>query len=109
MPRNITAAEAIKSVHVEHIDGRTIVVSVESSLTLDRLWPYVRADRTVPDQIRRLSSVFAVPNPDPNTIPDRDTARQRVLDDVVWREDPGYVGTSRYTDGWVFVWMGRKQ
>ena len=106
MSKNITAADAIESVNVEHITPRTLVVTVKTPLTIDLLWPYVRTDRTVPQPFRRCNTVHSIPNPDPDNKATAAEAKQRVLDDVVWREDRGYVGGTAYEDGWVFAWQG---
>lgn len=107
MSRNITAAEAIKSLQAECIDSRTIEMKVESDLPLHLLWPYVRANFYVPDKLRSISTVFSVPTSGDNTtVAD---ARQALRDDVLWREDPGHIGAARYAEGWVFLWRGRQQ
>lgn len=106
MLKNITASEAIEHITVDHVTPRTLVVTVKSALPVNLLWPYVRADYTVPQPFRRCSTVHSIPNPDPNNKATAEEAKQRALDDVVWREDRGYVGGTPYAEGWVFAWQG---
>ena len=97
---NITSAEAITRVTVEQVDTRTVVVAVESTLPISLLWPYVRANHDVPEGVRRVSVVFPAPPSDKD-------ARDKVLDDVAWREDRGYVSYTASDGGYMFAWRDK--
>lgn len=90
----------IEALGVDYITARTIVLTVQSRAPLHLLWPYVRANVHVPDEIRAISTVF----PRKSESTDPVIVRQEIIADVGWRWDAGYVCAAKVSGGWMFGW-----
>lgn len=82
--------------------GEGVLVTLETSVNLYRIWSHIRGSSSIPVVIRKCSSVWMITPP----LDGLDSAKKTAEEDVDWRVDSGYVCAVPWSGGYVLGWCG---